>query len=86
MSAHPAQPNTGQNFAIPIYTAIRTLWLSSPALHCRATGRGLRATLNCCTVTVKGEDTGQVNRKEARGMKEIMAGQLHLEPTEPAES
>lgn len=32
------------------------------------------------------EDTGQVSGKEARGKKEIMAGQLYLEPTEPRHS
>lgn len=52
-------------------------------LSCPTTGQGLRATLNCCA---NREDTGQVSRKEARGMKQIMAGQLHLEPTKPEQS
>lgn len=46
-------------------------------------GLGLGNTLNCCSVTVKGEDTGQVSREEA---SETLFGQLHFEPTGPGKS
>lgn len=46
-------------------------------------GLGLGNTLNCCSVTVKGEDTGQVSREEA---SDTLFGQLHFEPTGPGKS
>lgn len=68
-----------------------------PTLHCdlesvgsnalprmvKPWGLGLGNTLNCCSVTVKGEDAGQASREEA---SETLFGQLHFEPTEPGKS